>query len=192
MRKLTFNFYDGRNSDASKMHKVILTRSDPYTHVELVDVTGLSFSSEFGIGPRFKNIKYTHPERWHKVILYVSNAEYDRIWYRAEVLVALRKAGKLKYDDRGILGAIFSGTFEDYECNVKKAFNKLNIVSMVYRERTNTLKLKGLGGGACGTYYGFPSPTDYSTATITQINADINSIESNNKYLQRFSCPTIY
>ncbi len=94
--------------------------------------------------------------------------------------------------DPMILGAIFSGTFEDYECNVKKAFNKLNIVSMVYRERTNTLKLKGLGGGACGTYYGFPSPTDYSTATITQINADINSIESNNKYLQRFSCPTIY
>ena len=109
----------GRNPDASKVHKIILARSDPYTHVELENEDSVSFSSELGVGPRFKNIKYAHPERWHKVILYISNAEYNRIWYRAEVLVALRKAGKLKYDNRGILGAIFSGkhTIWAYFCS---------------------------------------------------------------------------
>jgi hypothetical protein len=119
LRKLTFNFYDGRNPDASKIHKIILARSDPYTHVELVDVTGQSFSSELGIGPRFKNITYKHPERWHKIVLHISNAEYDRIWYRADVLIALRKAGKLKYDNRGILGALCSGrhTIWAYFCS---------------------------------------------------------------------------
>ena len=110
MKKLSFHFYDGTNPEASKVHSLILMRSSPCTHVELENEEGSSFSSELGIGPRFKNIAYSHPERWHTIEVWVTDAEYSRIWYRAEVLVALCKAGYLKYDNRGIMGALISGS----------------------------------------------------------------------------------
>ena len=89
-----------------------------------------------------------------------------------------------------ILGAMFSGNHENYECNVKKAFNKLRIVSMVYEERTNTLK--GVYSGTdCITYYDSPI-IDYSTDSIAEIEITISSIETSNQYLQSSSCPTIY
>jgi len=89
-----------------------------------------------------------------------------------------------------ILGAMFSGNHEYYECNVKKAFNKLRIVSMIYEERTRTLRELYSGTG-CISYYSAPI-IDYSTASIAEIRLSINSIETSNQYLQSSSCPTIY
>jgi len=89
-----------------------------------------------------------------------------------------------------ILGAMFSGSREDYECNVEKAFNKLRIVSMVYEERTSTLRVLYSGTG-CIPYYSAPI-IDYSTNSIAEIREAIGLIETSNQYLQSSSCPTIY
>ncbi len=89
-----------------------------------------------------------------------------------------------------VFGAMFSGSREDYECNLEKAFNKLKIVSMVYEERTNTLR--GLySGTGCRSYYSAPI-IDYSTTSIDEVKMVISSIETSNQYLQSSSCPTIY
>lgn len=119
MKKLKFHFYNGRNPDAASVHKIILWRSDPHTHIELENEDGVSFSSELGVGPRFKNITYSHPDRWTTVVLWVTDVEYVQIWYRATLLVEMRNKGLLKYDNRGIAGALFSGrhTIWAYFCS---------------------------------------------------------------------------
>ncbi len=100
---------------------------------------------------------------------------------------------KVNYlSDPMILGAIFSGNQEDYECNIEKAFNKLNLVSKIYEKRTNSLS-ELYSETSCISYYDItPFSIDYSKASITEINSAINSIETSNQYLQSLSCPTIY
>ena len=103
-------FYNGRSKGAKFVHKAILLISDPYSHIELVFDDGLSFSSEFGIGPRIKQIDYSHPERWMFVELPWITAEVQRrIRYRAELHNALRIAGLEKYDTGGAIGCAMTG-----------------------------------------------------------------------------------
>ena len=91
-----------------------------------------------------------------------------------------------------VLGAMFSGSREDYECNVKKAFNKLKIVSMVYEERTNTLRGLYSETGCMSYYITAPFSMNYPAESIDEIKSNIDSIKTSNQYLQSSSCPTIY
>lgn len=103
-------FYNGRSKGAKFVHKGILIISDPYTHVELVFSDGISFSSEFGCGPRFKKITYSHPERWRIIDLpFITPGQEQRIRYRAEFAEAMRKAGFSKYDAAGAIACAASG-----------------------------------------------------------------------------------
>ena len=103
-------FYNGRSPGAKFIHKGILHVSDPYTHVETIFSDGVSWSSEFGIGPRFKKITYKHPERWKFVEFPFITPEQERIArYRAELWVAMREAGISNYDTLGAIGCGFSG-----------------------------------------------------------------------------------
>ena len=98
-------FYNGRSKGAKLAHKAILLVSDPYTQAELIFSEGISYSSEYGIGPRFKKITYGHPERWHFVDLdFITPEQEARIRYRAELKDALRKAGLIGYDTKGAIG----------------------------------------------------------------------------------------
>ena len=108
--------------------------------------------------------------------------------------------GKANYlGDPMILGAMFSGNLEDYECNVKKAFNKLGIVSMVYEKRTDYLR-DLYAGSSCIPYYDsglFSEISDRSKEKITidsvqSIKSIINNIKIKNENLQSYSCPTMY
>ncbi|MBU1204486.1 MAG: hypothetical protein KKE93_01095 [Nanoarchaeota archaeon] len=98
-----------------------------------------------------------------------------------------------------ILGAMFSGNLEDYECNVEKAFNKLGIVSMVYEKRTDYLR-DLYAGSSCISYYDpslFSEIAEISKEKITVnsiqlIKGLINNIELKNENLQSYSCPTMY
>lgn len=91
-------------------HRAIAIVSSPHTHVELVFSDGLSFSSEFGIGPRIKNIFYSHRDRWTIIDLPFITAEMEaRIRRRAELLAALCRAGLIKYDTRGGIGCLWTG-----------------------------------------------------------------------------------
>ena len=103
-------FYNGRSEGAKFVHKGILAISDPFTHVELIFTAGISCSSEFGIGPRFKKITYTHPERWQFVDLsFITPEQEARVRYRAEVASALRKAGFIRYDTTGAIRCATTG-----------------------------------------------------------------------------------
>ena len=103
-------FYNGTVKGAKFVHKAILLASSPYTHVELEFDDDKSFSSEFGIGPRIKQIDYSHPERWMFVDLPWITAEAQRrVRYRAELHAALCNAGYEKYDTRGALGCAVTG-----------------------------------------------------------------------------------
>jgi len=98
-----------------------------------------------------------------------------------------------------ILGAMFSGNLENYECNVEKAFNKLGIVSMVYEKRTKSLS-DSYAESSCISYYDsslFSEIADRSKGSITAdsvsyIENIINNIEIKNENLQSYSCPTMY
>ena len=94
-----------------------------------------------------------------------------------------------------LLGALFSQDIDDYNCNLKKAFNKLNIVTQVYKKRTEVL-----AGSGCAPSYYDTGPFSYiitesskdSNIDIDGINRKIEEIKRYNKNLQLESCPTLY
>ena len=107
-------FYKGMGVGGSwkqkAVHRGISILSSPYTHVELVFSDGISFSSEWGIGPRFKQINSSHPKRWAKISLLnmeLPNEVHSR--HRAKVLDRLRAEGYINYDIRGALGCTITG-----------------------------------------------------------------------------------
>lgn len=92
-----------------------------------------------------------------------------------------------------LLGSLFSQDIDDYKCNLKKAFNKLNIVTQVYKKRTEVLAESG-----CAPYYD-TDPFSYiithskdDNIDINEINRKIEEIKRYNKNLQSESCPTLY
>jgi len=113
MMWLDYKFYIGTGDWATMTDKLILLRSNPYTHVELQRQHDLkSFSSSMrkdfagkAEGVRFKMIGYSHPERWDTLRVWVTPRQYWAIQLRAEVLAGLG----LKYDKRGIAGALITG-----------------------------------------------------------------------------------
>lgn len=109
-------FYNGRSENAKLVHKGILLVSDPHTHVETKFSDGMSWSSEFGVGPRFKDITYSHPERWTEVKLPFITPEMEReMRYKAELWVKLREAGFTSYDSRGAVGCLHSGKEDPWD-----------------------------------------------------------------------------
>lgn len=95
----------GRSKGAGTIHALILVGSDPYTHSELVFPDGLSFSSEISLGARFKQINYSHPERWHTDRIQLHTDIIARIRIRAELMVAMG----LEYDMGGAVNSPFFG-----------------------------------------------------------------------------------
>jgi hypothetical protein len=81
-------------------------------HVEAKLPDGRSFSSSSakealggGNGVRFKNIKYTHSERWTTYILWVNEEELNQIYIGCEAAVAMAYG----YDFRGAAGCAVTG-----------------------------------------------------------------------------------
>ncbi len=91
-----------------------------------------------------------------------------------------------------IIGAMFSQDAENYKCNMEKAMEKMNIVSMVYRKRTEILR-EEYSNTICRSYYPLtPFTVDYNINNIGDIKDSKESLEKYNNYLQSSSCPTIY
>ena len=115
--------YNGTGKWATWTDKLILIRSKPYTHSELVFSDGLSFSSSGRKGKdgkpegvRFKTIDYTkHRERWHLDPLMISMETERKIRLHAEVINGMG----LKYDFRGIVGFVLTGhqNAKDWFCS---------------------------------------------------------------------------
>jgi hypothetical protein len=122
--RLEIKFHDGTGPWADVVDKTIGVVSKK-THAEgklpktLPDrfhhLAGLSFSSSvtmslskdslFKGGVRFKNVKYSHPERWTTRVFWVTEEELCRILTRMEAMARLG----LKYDFRGAAGCAVTG-----------------------------------------------------------------------------------
>jgi hypothetical protein len=108
MRKIELWFHNGTGPWADRTDKVITIVSG-LTHVEAKFENGWSWSStqkgKEENGVRWKKIGYSHPERWVKVTLLVTDEEYDQIVMRCEMLAAMG----IKYDMRGAIGCAITG-----------------------------------------------------------------------------------
>ena len=73
----------------SSVDKIILLRSEPHTHTELQfsdQYANISFSATMADGAkcaRFKQISYSHAERWDTVDIEVTSAEEHLMWDEA-------------------------------------------------------------------------------------------------------------
>ena len=109
---LSWRFYDAR-ADGAKISlagRGILIVSDPLIHQETKFSDGMSFSAEFGIGPRIKSILYSHPERWKTINLsWITQEDEEIMRRRAEFWCKLREYGHSKYDTQGAIGCAITG-----------------------------------------------------------------------------------
>ena len=102
-----------------------------------------------------------------------------------------------------LLGAIFSESPEDYECNMEKAFLRMNSIASIYRRRAEALKqYYSLSGGepnfSCEQTYSFAisilqnlETLDFSSG-IGGMDALYSQLESENENAQSRSCALIY
>ncbi|MDD5086796.1 MAG: hypothetical protein PHV16_03510 [Candidatus Nanoarchaeia archaeon] len=93
--------------------------------------------------------------------------------------------------DEMIIGAMFSGDAKNYICNLEKALKKMEIVSMVYAERTEELQRIFHSNPSC-FYTITPFEIDYSLNNIDAIIDSKRDLEIRNENLQKASCPTLY
>lgn len=115
---LSWEFYDARANGAKKtlVQRGILLISDPLVHGETKFSDGMSFSSQFGEGPRFKKINYSHPDRWKTIELSWLTMDDELIMKRrARLWCALRIAGLSKYDTQGALGCAITGRQDPWD-----------------------------------------------------------------------------
>lgn len=89
-----------------KLHQLIIAlRSWPWIHTELQfsdRYDNISYSCTLmdkSKGARFKNIKYSHPERWDEIIIPTTKAEEDLVYAKAWSKVN----NGIKYDLFGLL-----------------------------------------------------------------------------------------
>lgn len=108
---------------------------------------------------------------------------------------------------QSLFGAIFASDIDMYNCVIKKAFKKLNLVSTIYQERSTQLNAE-YGTLPCSTPHGDALPDlgniessaedqskDFDTATKAEMDAIIgysSNIKAANQRAQLLSCALIY
>ena len=101
--------------------------------------------------------------------------------------------------EASLIGAIFSDTIENYECNMLNVFSRLKLVTDVYSERTK--KLKSATEAECEQAYD-NALVQLSSIGAASLKFDQQSVDNianaakllsdENKELQKNSCPLVY
>lgn len=99
-----------------------------------------------------------------------------------------------------LIGAIFTDDIEMYNCVMKNAFKKLNIVTKIYQKKTEDLKNYYIGqGDSCANYHRLTNINiilgasgEFSYANTENINSASKALEQQNKQAQLYSCALIY
>ena len=109
---IEIKFRNASGSWGSAAELAIKTVSPNRIHVEAKFPDGRSFSSTSAKealdgknGVRFKDIGYSHPERWTTYILWVTKQELNEILLECEIMAAMC----LRYDFRGAAGCAWTG-----------------------------------------------------------------------------------
>ena len=110
-------------------------------------------------------------------------------------------AGKSYYIRRpALFGAIFTDNLEIYGCVMKKSFDRLKVVSQVYKKKVNSLfDHYQKNGDSCKEYYSdeniqaiIDAASIFSQSNINAIDEAAKNLEEQNKQAQLFSCVAIY
>lgn len=100
-----------------------------------------------------------------------------------------------------LVGAVFTEDFEMYNCVMENAFKKLNIVTQIYKKKTESMEsyYHGQGDAVCANDHGSGNLDAILTASgrfndvnIQVINSAANSLAQQNEDAQRNSCAGIY
>jgi hypothetical protein len=113
--------------------------------------------------------------------------------------------------NEALIGAIFAEDREMYVCNMNKAYQRLNLVSGVYQQRTHSLSAWAdtIGRTDCRDLYNQTSvqlddilsasspttgnpPRSLDSSEISQIHSSSNNLITINSDLEGNSCPLIY
>ncbi len=102
------------------------------------------------------------------------------------------------YEDPVLYGAVFSDSLETFNCVMKKAYARLNVLSRVYLEKLNALAPLYEGSSCEGVYLdnvylkGLITATEDYPPDYGAIGDSVASLEQWNTKLQLQSCPLIY
>lgn len=99
-----------------------------------------------------------------------------------------------------LIGAIFSDNIEQYACSMEKAFEKLKIVTSIYRKRNTELAIHSSseGNGCEGHYHNthinliLGAAEEFNLANIKAIVSAAAALDFQNRQAQRQSCSLIY
>lgn len=104
----------------------------------------------------------------------------------------------------GLIGAIYSDSKENYECNMENVFARMRLVTKVYLERAKEILSRSPSlpeDAKCGGFYSnaatrlnklFDAYSKYKTENIGIISDSSELLESDNKDAQLSSCSRIY
>lgn len=108
------------------------------------------------------------------------------------------------FRDEELFGAIFSGNSENYDCNLKKAYSRLEKIALIYSTRTSYLFSEATSE-ICAFHYNFEIDSINALSTLAsqckdyldscdaaEIESDANNILATNRDLLREGCPRIY
>lgn len=104
---------------------------------------------------------------------------------------------------QSLIGAIYSDTFEAYECSMQNVFSRLNLVTRIYTERTKKLMEGAVTGSQiqCNQFYSnaltqlnsiLAASSGFSMENINVIAESAKSLSGENKNAQIYSCTLIY
>ncbi len=97
-----------------------------------------------------------------------------------------------------ILGAIFAENKEAYECSLKRAIKKLNMMSKLYNETTSELSAPDCDYSQAGIDIKRIKEKSFSLSTklvqndVNLLKGDANDLDAQNNMLIMNSCPEIY
>jgi hypothetical protein len=114
---------------------------------------------------------------------------------------AFRSKGTSYYlKEPSLIGAIFTDNIEMYNCVMRNAFKKLNIVTQIYQKKTNNLKNFYISqGDNCANFHKLDNlniilgaSRTFNSPNIANINSASKALEQQNKQAQLYSCALIY
>ncbi len=143
-------------------------------------------------------VTFEGAQRVSGIIIDPATDQFQFLQRSAASLVSVGQA--YEYHEMPVLyGAIFTDSAENYRCLMKRAYDRVNVISRVYLEKLNALAPE-FAGTSCEGYYidntnllGMIDATkEYSLETHKALGDFIFSLENQNTRLQLQSCPLIY
>jgi hypothetical protein len=103
-----------------------------------------------------------------------------------------------------LIGAVYSDTFESYECNMQNVFSRLNLVTKINIDRTRKLGKESSSSARqqqCSKIYAnaaghldaiYSASSKFNQQNVNSISDSAKSLAAENKEAQLYSCTLIY